>query len=555
MPKNKRKKEVTPKNHFRIALGIFILLLSIMVVGRLGQTTYIALFLSFILGDFSTVVIVFICYYVFKDLLMNKKVDLYHVYVLGFVFLYIGLSMICHLGLYNPLGMTNNTIFKDTLSLYVRYFKVYEYTYSCGGGIIIAAIAQVIAFFAGELGILLVALAFVIIGISYLIDFKMFKVLERKQIIIFLKNIYVNTMKYFTNISYPKKDNNISISLLTDTDESITFNLQEEINKERYEELKEYVKNKHLYCVLEGYITSYTSTRFIVKLANKSDGIVNELSGFFEKRCFIIKQNLNLSIEVSNQFKKLLSLKTFLAPIILEENIPIACSVNGDTIFCNTTKGKIISITGDYTSGVKTFIRSFIATLLIKGCDPSTIFLYDLNLEFQMLKGKSINYIKNTFEIEKALDDIFNEFEKRMQSFKYLDSDNIVDANKRIKELNLDMDIIKTLYHIIYINMQMFNQTLLMKLSYAIKLTSKVGINIILVFRNKNDFFKIDVLNSDIISFYTADVTSSVKIFGSDIACRLQKKGDVLILNGDTINHGQTPYISIEDFEKIINLI
>ena len=101
--------------------------------------------------------------------------------------------------------------------------------------------------------------------------------------------------------------------------------------------------------------------------------------------------------------------------------------------------------------------------------------------------------------------------------------------------------------------MQMFNQTLLMKLSYAIKLTSKVGINIILVFRNKNDLQRIEVMNSDIISFYTADVTTSVKIFGSDIACRLQKKGDVLILSGNTVNHGQTPYISTDDFEKIIN--
>lgn len=555
MPKNKRKKEVTPKNHFRIALGIFILLFSIMVIGRLGQTTYIALFLSFILGDFSTIVIVFICFYAFKDLLLNKKVDLYHVYVLGTIFLYIGLSMICHLGLYDPLGMTNNTILKDTLSLYVRYFKVYEYSYSCGGGILIAFLAQVIAFFAGELGIILVALAFVIIGISYLIDFKMFKVLERKQIIIFIKNIYKNTKSYFTNISYPKKDNNISISLLTDTDESITFNLQEEINKERYEELKEFVKNKHLYCVLEGYTTSYTSTRFAVKLANKSDDIISELSSFFEKRCFFIKQNLSLSIEVSNQFKKLLSLKTFLAPNLLKEEIPIAYNINGEVIYTDISKGKIISITGDYTSGIKTFVRSFLATLLIKGYDASSIYLYDLCLEFQILKGKSINYIKNTFEIEKALDDIFNEFEKRMQSFKYLDCDNIIDANKKIKELNINMEIIKPLIHIIYINMQMFNQTLLMKLSYAIKLTSKVGINIMLIFRNKNDFFKIDVLNSDIISFYTADVTSSVKIFGSDIACRLQKKGDVLILNGNTINHGQTPYISIDDFEKIINLL
>jgi hypothetical protein len=94
-----------------------------------------------------------------------------------------------------------------------------------------------------------------------------------------------------------------------------------------------------------------------------------------------------------------------------------------------------------------------------------------------------------------------------------------------------------------------------MKLSYAVKLTSKVGINMILIFRNKNDFLKIDIENKDILAFYTADITSSVKIFGSDIASRLQKKGDVLMLSGNTISHGQTPYISIDDFEKIIKEI
>ena len=38
------------------------------------------------------------------------------------------------------------------------------------------------------------------------------------------------------------------------------------ISKEDYgQKLKEYVKNKHLYCVLEGYKTSYTSSRFNIK--------------------------------------------------------------------------------------------------------------------------------------------------------------------------------------------------------------------------------------------------------------------------------------------------
>lgn len=552
MPKDKRKKEASVKNHFKIALGIFIILLSVMVIGRVGQTTYIALFISFLLGDFSTVVIVLICIYVFKDLLLNKKIDLHHVYVLGSIFLYIGLSMICHLGLYKPLGMTNNSILQDTLALYVRYFRVYEYSYSCGGGLVGALLAQCVAFFAGELGIVLVGLAFVIIGVSYLIDFKMLKMLEKKKIKIFILKIYKQTIGYFSNITYPNKGNTIPLSILTDTDEGITFNLQEEINKERYEEFKEFVKAKHLYCVLEGFNTSYASTRFNVKLANKSDETINTLSSFFEKKCFFIKHNLNLSVEVSNQFKKLLSLKTLLTPNILENNIPIALDVDGTYLSLDFSRGKVLSVTGDYTSGVKTFIRSFIATLLIKGYSPESIYFYDLNMEFVDLKGKRINYIKNTFEIEKSLDDIFKEFEKRSESFKYFDCDNIVDANKKIKELNENMDLIKPIFHIIYVNMQLFNQTLLMKLSYAVKLTSKVGINMILIFRNKNDFLKVDIENKDILAFYTADITSSVKIFGSDIASRLQKKGDVLMLSGNTISHGQTPYISIDDFEKII---
>jgi hypothetical protein len=369
----------------------------------------------------------------------------------------------------------------------------------------------------------------------------------------FFINGYKRMVKYFSSINYPNKDCKIPLSVLTDTDEGITFNLQEEINKERYEEFKQYVKKKQIYAVLEGFQTSYTSTRYNLKLVNKSDEAINELSAFFEQKCFFIKHNLTLSIEVANQFKKLLSLKSLLTPNMLDDAIPIALDVDGTYLSLDFSKGKILSVTGDYTSGIKTFIRTFISTLLIKGYDAKSIYFYDLNLEFQLLKGKSINYVKNTFEIEKALDEIFIEFEKRSQSFKYLDSDNIIDANKKIKELNLDMEMIKSIFHIIYVNMQMFNQTLLMKLSYAVKLTSKVGINMILIFRNKNDLLKIDVLNSDILAFYTADVTSSVKIFGSDIACRLQKKGDVLMLNGNTISHGQAPYISIDDFEKIIN--
>ena len=81
----------------------------------------------------------------------------------------------------------------------------------------------------------------------------------------------------------------------------------------------------------------------------------------------------------------------------------------------------------------------------------------------------------------------------------------------------------------------------------------KVGISIILVFRDKEALFKINLANCDIISFYSSDITLSVKLFGYDIACRLQKKGDVIMQSKNRLYHGQTPYISLDDFEKIIN--
>lgn len=66
-----------------------------------------------------------------------------------------------------------------------------------------------------------------------------------------------------------------------------------------------------------------------------------------------------------------------------------------------------------------------------------------------------------------------------------------------------------------------------------------------------NALSKIDLNKSDILAFNLSDVTTSIKLFGTDMACRLQKKGDVLIRKEGTLLHGQTPYVSVSDFEKL----
>lgn len=556
MPKEKKRKEAVSKNYFKTALGILLLIFCILIIGRVGKITYIALVLSFILGDFSTLIVVIFSVYVVKDLIFNSKTDLHHIYLIGAIFIFLGLSMLCHLGLYDSLSMSNTNIINKTLGLYSRYFKHFDYSYSCGGGIIAALLVQAVAFFSGKVGVIMIALSFIGIGISYIMDLKMFKLLKGKRLKTIIINSYKTVINYFSNIKGPKNENvKIPLNILMDNDEPVTFTLQNEINKEKYENLKEYIRSRHLYCVLDKMYTSFTSSRYKIRLANKNDNTINELSGFFDKKCFFIKNNLELSIDVPNQFKKLLTLKNMLVESNDIREIPFFVEVEGEAIAFDFTNGRILSIIGERTSGVKTCIRAFIATLLIKGHKPKNIYMYDLYQEFIQLKGKSINYIKGPNDIEEAFEEAFREYERRLETLRYLACDNVSDANKKIIAMGKELELIEPIFHIIYFNEAMFNQSLIMKLSYVTKLANRVGINIILVFRNRADLFKVNTINGDIISFYTSDVTASIKIFGSDIACRLQKKGDVLVLSGNTTYHGQAPYISLDDFENIINCL
>ena len=62
---------------------------------------------------------------------------------------------------------------------------------------------------------------------------------------------------------------------------------------------------------------------------------------------------------------------------------------------------------------------------------------------------------------------------------------------------------------------------------------------------------KLELNKMDILCLNINDISTSVKLFGSDMALRLLKKGDVLLRMNNIIYHGQTPYISTTDFEKI----
>ncbi|MBQ9124621.1 MAG: hypothetical protein IJY14_02905 [Acholeplasmatales bacterium] len=556
MPKVKLKKTVDKRGYLYIAIGILIVLFCLLLIGRVGKMATAFLFVQFIFGDFASLILVFITVVSLFNLTLNKKIDLHHIFFIGFVLIYLGLSLFCHLGLYEPLQMTNKNIITKTIDLYSRYLTSFDRSYTCGGGIIAAVLAQIIALVSGKIGIILVGIVLLIIGFSYIININIFKLLKGGKLKGVITKSFKTVIKYFKNIQYPQPSSQtkkIPISLLQDNDEPVSFTLQSEINKEVFKELGEYIRNKHITCILEGFETSYTSSRFIVKIPHKSDIILKELSGYFNKCCFFIKNNLSIYIEVSNQFKKLLTLKSLLMSHNNKNGILLGIDVDNHGIELDVTSGKSLAVIGDISSGLKTFTRTFLSSLLIKGHQEKNIYFYDSYAEFLLLNNTDINYINNEKSAAIAFDEAFSEYERRCEVLRYLNADSIDEANKRINEMGEEYEPLNPIFHFVFLKPSMFDDSLIQKLSYVMQFGVKVGLIIILLVRDKQLLFKLNLSNCDILAFHMADVSISVKLFGSDIACRLQKKGDVIYQSKDKIYHGQSPYISLDDFEKIID--
>lgn len=556
MPKVKKQIIKEKKDYFYVALCIGISIFSIILIGRIGMAgRFLALFFAFIFGDFSTIILMFIFIYSIAFILLKKKLDFHHISFIGLLFILLSLLMFAHLGLYDALGMKNTTILSKTITLYRHYLKSYQISYSCGGGMIGALLLQVTCLLVSKIGSILIGIAFLLIGISYMANIQWFKIFKSGKLTKIPKQIFGWTKSYVKNIHYPtsfkKPVKKISLHSLEDSEGQTNFTLQEEINKERYEGLKRYIRDKKIYGMLDASYTSYTSSRIVLKFANKNDADFKAIVGYFNRQCFLLKNENEYYLDYPNQFRKLLTLKNFLATEDKQNHLGMAMDVNGDIISMDISVGKMLVVIGDKSSGIKTFIRSLILSILIKNIKYSEIYFYDFENEFTNLDKKAFIYVNNEKSASIALDEAFSEYERRSEVLKYFNCDTIVEANSLIKKSNLDMELIYPEFHFFLFDLSKVSPSLLQKITYAIRFAVRVGIIIIAVARSKNALAHLELNKSEIVAFNMNDVSTSIKLFGSDIACRLQKKGDVLIRKKGVLYHGQTPYVSLSDFEKI----
>lgn len=559
MPKIKNHVIEKKKDYFNVAVGIIVMILCLLIIGRVGKAgSILALFLSFILGDFSTVILAGVFAYTILFILFKKKIDFHHISFIGCVFLYVAVSMFAHLGLYEALEMSSKTVLSKTLTLYQHYLKAYEITYSCGGGLIAAIFVQISAFLLGKVGTILLGLMFVLIGLSFFSHLDLLRFIKGGKLKVIPIKIYKGIKNYLDNIHYPnlkptiKTHKKVSLSMLSDHDDQVNFTLQNEIIKERFEDLKRYVRDQKIYCVVDSFYTSYSSSRIVLKFAHKSEEEFRKIAGFFNRQGFFLPLENDYALELPNQFRKLLTLKSVLLAEKKNNELPVALDVDGTLIHLNIEEGRFIVLFGDPSSGIKSCLRSLLVSLLIKGIPYREVYFYDLENEFSTLDGSFIKYINNERSAAIALDEAFEEYERRSEVLKYLDCISIKEANEKIKKSGEAIEPLLPEFHFLYLDVTKVSASLVQKISYAIRFTLKVGIQLILCCRNRNALSKLELNHSDLIVFQTTDVSTSLKLFGSEMACKLQKKGDVLIASKGKVFHGQTPYISIQDFDSII---
>ncbi len=568
MAKEKVKIEEQQKNYFYEIIGMTMVVICLIILGGLGKFgSSLNLILKFLFGDFSFAFIIAIMWLGFKSIVKKRLVDTHSVVFQGIIIGSFGLLSLCHLSLYEEIPLSDSTVISGTLKLFKQYYVSYESNYITGGGIIGAVVFQVLIFFFGKTGTIVLSILLIVVGISFVSNASVLSFANKiKQIKNFFVKFFRRIQNYFSKVDYSNKKEtkftptNINLNSLSDIKPSVNTNIQYQISKEQEENLKLFIKQFSLPIIYERFKVGYNSTTFKFTLIgeNNTKVLQSKIFEFFNQQCFFITRGKIMYAEVNNKFKELLTLKRLLTNSYNETYLlPLALNNDLDDLCIDLTTPNYYIISGDISSGVKTYVRSLIVSIILKYSLNFNIAMIDTKSEFRELDliSESIEYTIGSQKALEVLDDLCIEAERRRELFSFLNVDDFKSANDEIENSHHKLENLKPYFLFINTSISKHNSEFENKLNYLTKFSSKLGIYIFVCVRKREDLGSITLNNASKICFYTSSLDLSLKLLNSDICCALQKKGDVLYQIDNQIHHGQSPYLSISDYEKILRKI
>lgn len=562
-----KEKKLIPKpakkDFFYEISGTLTILLCLVLLSELGTVGIILKNLfKVIFGDFYFVVVIYLIGQGIYALVKEKWFDFKSLRFNGFLLFLFSLFLIVHISFLDLYDISNQAILSETIELYKDAIFSDQFITSYGGGILGAILAQIFVVLFNRIGAMIFAIIFMILSISFITNLS-FKSFIYSLTFIFNKSkkIGLNIYRYFKNINYPTKKEIvktrgyiINLNLLTDIPNNSNDLLQNRISNDEFELLIRLIYQSNGFISEKKIMIGYAQTRYLF-VGRFNNVLESQIDQILNRKKLFYKEENRLIIEAPNKIRKLLTIKNLLL-MNQTNDIPIGIELNDMVIYFSPLVHQNILLSGEYGSGIKTFIKSFIISLIFRLKENFSIVLCDYLDEFSDFKYLNNLFYPITKKVEvmdDVLDELSIELEKRLNIISESGADNYLSLNKIL--INKKIEQIKPIFVIIN-NLDLLrkkNYNINNKLLYFLKFGYKTGIHIIMINRS---FGISSSLLSNVktkILFKTSTIDQSYEIVGSSNACSLIGNGDVLFVHDINIYHAQLPFISDGDLHRVIS--
>ena len=553
----------TKKDFFYEISGTLTILLCLVLLSELGTVGIILKNLfKFLFGDFYFIVVIYLIGQGIFALVKEKWFDFKSLRFNGFLLFLFSLFLIVHISFLDLYNVSNSTILSTTIELYKD--SIFEGTYlaSYGGGIFGAILSQIFVVLFSKTGALIFAIIFIILSISFMTNLSI-RTIGYSINYIFTKSKKVGLFiyRYFKNINYPTKKDTVkkrglilNLNLLTDVPNTYNDSLQRRISTDEFETIYSLIYQSNCFVSDKKMYVGYTHSRYFFA-GNFTNIYENRIDFILKRKKIFYRDNNKMIIEVPNKIKRLLTLKNLL---LLDNtlDIPLGIEINDLTLYFSPLVHQNILISGEIGSGIKTFIKSFVLSLIFKLKEDFNLILCDYNDEFSDFKYLTTLFYpinRKVDGLDDMLDELTIELEKRLVIINEEGADNYLSLNKIL--INKKIDSLKPIYVIIN-NLDILrknNFNLNNKLLYFLKFGYKCGIHFLLINRNGGvDQSIISNIKTKIL-LKASTIDQSFEVIGSGNACNLVGNGDALFVHELNVYHIQLPFISESDFHRVIS--
>lgn len=385
-------------------LGIICLIIALFSITRLGAFgTYLMLTFRLLFGDWYFLVILLLFLYGIYCLLVHKKMKIISIRYLGIFLILISLMVLSHFSMFKYINKFEGNQLTTMISLYFNYFKENLPSKMIGGGIIGGIIFYGCYFLFSSIGTILLMIFLFMIGIVFICKktFKDFIIMIKNffiKIFKFFKKIFNKIKEDAKSLdedykTEPKK-RKISKRILSNI--KLNYELEKEHVLENLNKIKKVLEELEImYKEINYNICPNIHSIFIDVLYEIDFSLLYEKLNIILKDRFLIKFNeedLQIIIEINNLNQNHINFK-----YCLNNNDKFIIGMDDRKNLIEVDNN--ILILGNYQK-IKEYLESLIIyPLFSKDNKKDDIIVFDLNNNLSSLKDYVTSYYESYLEI------------------------------------------------------------------------------------------------------------------------------------------------------------